>query len=219
MGKKLPVSKTGYREYSLEEMKKRARSFYEEMSLRRSVRKFSNRPVPRSIIEDCIRTACTAPSGANLQPWHFFAISDPEVKRKIRVEAEKSEDRFYKKEASKAQLEKLAPLGTTSRKPFLEDAPYLIAVFTKSKPKSGSKNNYYIEESVGIATGMLVTAIHHAGLASLCYTPSDMTFLNGILKLPSYARAFLILIVGYPDPGATVPGIGRKPLEEVVNFI
>jgi iodotyrosine deiodinase len=216
---KVRFSATGYREHPIEEMKKRAHEFYEEMRLRRSVRKFSNRPVPKSIIENCLRAACTAPSGANLQPWHFYVVSDPEMKKKIRSGAENGETKFYQKDASKAQLEKLAPLGTTAKKPFLEDAPYLIVVFAKFPPGSGGKNDYYIEESVGVATGVLITAIHHAGLASLCYTPSNSLFLNEILKLPSHTSAFLILAVGYPDPDATVPGLEKKPFGEVVTFI
>jgi len=219
MTEKYQHSHQGYQEYQPEEMKKRARTFYEEMSLRRSVRKFSKRSVPAGIIEDCIRTAATAPSGANLQPWHFSVISDPEIKKNIREEAEKIEESFYKREASKAQLEKLAPLGTTPKKLFLEEAPYLIAVFLKKGQKSERRNQYYIEESVGIATGFLIAALHHAGLASLCYTPNDMKFLNRILKLPSYFKPFLIIVVGYPSPDAALPAIKKKPFGEVASFI
>jgi iodotyrosine deiodinase len=219
MGGKVRFSATGYREYPIEEMKKRAHDFYEEMRLRRSVRQFSKRPVSKRIIEDCLRAACTAPSGANLQPWHFYVVSDPEMKKKIRSGAEKGETKFYQKDASKAQLEKLSSLGTTAIKPFLEAAPYLIAVFAEFPPGSGEKNDYYIEESVGVATGVLITAIHHAGLASLCYTPSNSLFLNEIFKLPSHSRAFLILVVGYPDPDSTVPGLEKKSFKEVVTFI
>ncbi|HEY5729396.1 MAG TPA: nitroreductase family protein, partial [Anaerolineales bacterium] len=180
-----------YIEYPLEEMKERATSFRKQMQRRRTVRHFSDRPVPREIIEECLLTAGTAPNGANLQPWHFVVVSDPKVKHEIRVAAEEEEKDFYNRRAPEEWLEALAPLGTDERKPFLETAPYLIAIFGKTHsdlPDGRRVKNYYVNESVGIATGMLITAIHNAGLVSLTHTPSPMGFLNQILNVPSDAR-------------------------------
>ena len=213
---------TGYREYSPEEMRRRAAEFYVEMKRRRTVRHFSDRPVPREVIENCLRAAGTAPSGANMQPWHFVAVSDPVIKRKIREGAEAEEREFYHERAPQEWLEALAPLGTDEHKPFLETAPYLIVIFAQSfglLPDGRKVKHYYAQESVGIATGMLIAAIHHAGLASLTHTPSPMGFLNDILGRPSHERPFLILVVGYPAPEATVPLIGKKPLEEIATFL
>jgi iodotyrosine deiodinase len=168
MTKSKLIAYSTYREYPLEEMRERARSFREEMGRRRTIRTFSNRPVPLEIIEECLRTAGTAPNGANMQPWHFVVVSNPGVKKQIREGAEVEEREFYERRASKEWLEALAPLGTDWRKPFLEEAPYLIVFFGLSitiLPNGEKRKNYYVTESVGIATGMLITALHHAGLA------------------------------------------------------
>jgi len=211
-----------YPEYPLDELRKRAADFYTELRRRRSVRDFSDRPVPRDVIENCLRVAGTAPSGANMQPWHFVVISDPEVKRSIRAAAEKEERALYTERASPEWLAALAPLGTDWHKPFLETAPYLIAIFAESYGKSadgGRVKHYYVQESVGIATGMLITAVHHAGLASLTYTPNPMSFLNEILVRPANERPFLILVVGYPAEDARVPAIKKKSLHEYTSFM
>jgi nitroreductase len=203
-------------------MVRRAAAFYEDLSRRRTVREFSSRPVPRRVIEDCIRAAGTAPNGANMQPWHFVAVSDPEIKRQIRVEAEVEEIEFYQHRAPKEWLDALAPLGTDEHKPFLETAPYLIAVFAQSYgvlPDGRKVKHYYAQESVGIATGFLISAVHHAGLVSLTHTPSPMAFLNTLLGRPAHERPFLVLVVGYPAEDATVPAIGKKPLEEIATFV
>ena len=213
---------TTYREFSAEEMKVRARSFRDEMLRRRTVRQFSSRPVPREVIEDCLHTAGSAPSGANLQPWHFVVVTDAERKRRIREAAEKEEHIFYHQRAPKEWLEALAPLGTDEHKPYLEAAPYLIAVFaqTYGVTAGGKKvKNYYVMESVGIATGMLISAVHMAGLVSLTHTPSPMGFLNSILGRPAQEKAFLLLVVGYPAADAVVPKISKKALAEIVTFV
>jgi len=211
-----------YREYPAEEMKQRAASFRKEMQRRRTVRYFSDRLVPREIIEDCLLTAGSAPSGANMQPWHFVVVDDPAIKKKIRAAAEKEEREFYHGRAPQEWLEALAPLGTDEHKPYLETAPYLIVVFAQSYgvlPDQRRVKNYYVTESAGIATGMLITAIHHAGLVSLTHTPSPMGFLNKILGRPENERAFLILVVGYPAEDAVVPDIGKKSLREIATFV
>jgi nitroreductase len=203
-------------------MSRRAAEFRSEMSRRRTVRHYSDRPVPREIIEDCVRAAGSAPSGANRQPWHFVVVSDPGIKRAIRQAAEEEERAFYEGRAGDEWLEALEPLGTDASKPFLETAPYLIAVFAESYgllPDGRRVKNYYSQESVGIATGVLITAIHNAGLASLTHTPSPMGFLNRILRRPYNERPFLVLVVGYPADDARVPLISRKSLEEVASFI
>jgi nitroreductase len=210
-----------YREYPQGEMIRRAAEFYDDLRRRRTVRDFAERPVPREIIEDCLRAAGTAPSGANLQPWHFVAVSDPGIKARIRVAAEKEEREFYGGRAPQEWLDALAPLGTRPEKPFLETAPYLIAIFVQRYGLEGDGaqvKHYYAMESVGIATGMLITAIHHAGLASLTHTPSPMKFLNDILERPENERPFLLLVVGYPAPDAKVPEISRKDLNEITTF-
>lgn len=212
---------SGWREYTPEEMEKRAARFYHDMKRRRSVRHFSDRPVPRAVIEGCLRAAGTAPSGANLQPWHFVAVSDREIKRTIRAAAEEEERAFYRERAPQAWLEVLAPLGTGEQKSFLDEAPWLIAVFVE-RWAPGSQGDrakrYYATESVGIATGVLITAVHNAGLVSLTHTPSPMGFLNEILGRPENEQPFLILVVGYPAEDAEVPVIGRKSLEEIATF-
>jgi len=211
-----------YKEYPVEEMKQRTTAFYRDIKQRRSVREFSDRQVPREIIEDCLRAAGTSPSGANMQPWFFAVVSDPAVKRQIRKAAEEKEREFYKKRAPQKWLDALKPLGTDAHKPFLETAPYLIVIFSQRYgllPDGNTKKHYYVTESVGIATGILITAIHNAGLVSLTYTPSPMTFLNKILGRPANERPFLILVVGYPAENATVPEISKKSLKEISEFI
>ena len=182
------------------------------------MRQFSNRPVPREIIEQCIRAAATAPSGANLQPWHFVVVTDPFLKSQIRVAAEREEREFYQRRAPKEWLEALAQIGTDEHKPFLEAAPYLIAIFVErygQRPDGRQVKHYYPAESVGIATGILISAIQHVGLVSLTHTPSPMKFLNEILKRPSNESCFLLLVVGYPAEDAVVPVITKKRFEDV----
>jgi nitroreductase len=203
-------------------MRRRAAEVLADLRRRRTVRHFSDRPVDRAIIEDCLLAAGTAPSGANLQPWHFVVVSDPALKRQIREGAEKEEREFYGGRAPQEWLDALAPLGTDEHKPFLETAPYLIAIFAQSYgvlPDGRKVKNYYVQESVGIATGMLITALHHAGLASLTHTPSPMGFLNVILQRPANERPFLLLVVGHPAADAQVPDIGKKALAEIATFL
>lgn len=205
-----------------DEMIRRAEAFREEMARRRSVRDFSDRPVPRQVIARAVRAAATAPSGANRQPWHFAVVSDPGVKSRIREAAEAEERKFYEERATDEWLEALEALGTGPEKPFLEEAPYLIAVFARSYDvdEAGDKvKNYYVQESVGIATGILITALHHSGLATLTHTPSPMGFLNDVLGRPDNERPFLLLVVGYPAADAEVPDIGRKPPGEICSWI
>ena len=211
-----------YQEYPIEEMRERVEAFYENIDRRRTVREFSDRPVPRDIIETALKAGNTAPSGANLQPWHFVVVSGAETKQKIRDAAEVEEREFYEHRASKEWLDALAPLGTDSDKPFLETAPYLIAVFLQKFGflEDGRKvKHYYPTESTGIASGMLITALHTAGLAALTHTPSPMRFLNEILGRPKTERPFLLLVVGYPADDAEVPDIGRKTIDEFASFI
>jgi nitroreductase len=203
-------------------MKQRAMEFRQHMQRRRTVRHFSERPVPREIIEECILTAGSAPNGANLQPWHFVVVSDPKVKREIRIAAEEEEDEFYHRRAPQEWLDALAAIGTDEHKPFLETAPYLIVIFGKNHsqlPDGRRVKNYYVHESVGIATGFLIAAVHNAGLVSLTHTPSPMGFLNTILQVPPDEKPFLILVVGYPEENAQVPNIKKKSLEEITTFI
>ena len=213
---------TGYAPRTDDDILARARAFYERMRTRRSVRAFSDRPVPRDVIEACLRTAGTAPNGANLQPWHFAVVTDAGLKRRIRVEAEREEQEFYQRRAPEAWLEALAPLGTDASKPFLEDAPVLIGIFAQPyrvMPDGEKRMHYYAGESVGIATGLLVAALHEAGLVCLTHTPSPMGFLNELLGRPPHERPFLLLVVGHPADDARVPRIGRKPLEEIATFL
>jgi nitroreductase len=205
-----------------EEMIARSKEFLIRMKQRRSCRQFSNRPVPWGIIENCIRSAATAPSGANMQPWHFSVVSDPEVKHRIRIDAEKEEREFYSKRAPQEWLDALGPLGTDANKPFLESAPYLIVIFSQSYTLTAQGNkvkNYYVSESVGIAAGILITALHQSGLATLTHTPSPMRFLNQILNRPQNELPFLILVVGYPAEEAEVPKITKKPFDEITDVI
>jgi nitroreductase len=211
-----------YMELPHEEMIRRSAAFYADIRRRRTVRNFSERPVPREIIENCLLAAGTAPSGANIQPWYFVAVSDPETKRVIRLAAEEEEKEFYSRRAPRTWLETLEPFGVNWQKPYLETAPYLIAIFAQSigiEEGGERKKHYYVQESVGIATGILITAVHQAGLVSLTHTPSPMNFLNKILGRPTSERPFLLLIVGYPGDGALVPDITKKSLDEIATFI
>ena len=178
--------------------------------------------MPREIIEDCVRGAGTAPSGANLQPWQFVVVADPAVKRQIRLAAEEREREFHERQVTQEWRDALAPLGVGPEKPFLETAPYLICVFVQLQgvtPDGAVRKHYYARESVGIATGILVAAIHNAGLACLPYTPSRMGFLNEILDRPGNERPFLILVTGHPADNATVPDQARKPLDDIATFV
>jgi iodotyrosine deiodinase len=211
-----------YREYPVEEMQRRAADFHAEMKRRRTVRTFADRPVPASIIKECILAACRAPSGANHQPWTFVAVSDPAVKTKIRAVSEKVEQEFYSGRATRQWVQSLNHLGTNRHKPFLETASYLIVIFAQRHgylPNGEKKKHYYVQESVGIATGMLITALHHTGLATLTYTPAKMGFLNRILSRPSNEKPFMILVTGYPEKDTMVPAITKKVLEEVAVFL
>lgn len=211
-----------FQEFAPDEMQKRAQSFYQEMARRRTVREFSNRAVPRAIVENALRAAGTAPSGANQQPWHFVVVTRPELKTKIRAAAEQEEREFYAARAPQNWLDALAPLGTDAHKPFLETAPYLIAIFAASYgilPGGRRVKHYYVNESVGIATGFLITALHHAGLATLTHTPSPMNFLNEILGRPANERPFLLLVTGYPAENCRVPDISKKSLDEISTWL
>lgn len=212
----------GFVEYEPDEMQRRAREYCEEMSRRRTVRDFSDRPVPAGVIEHCLRAAASAPSGANMQPWHFCVIEDAKIKSRIRVAAEEEERHFYEHRATAEWLAALEPLGTDSDKPFLEIAPYLIAVFSQRwgyLPDGRKVKHYYPTESAGLACGLLIGALHHAGLATLTHTPSPMGFLNEILGRPKNERPFLLLVTGYPADDARVPDIARLPLEETVSWL
>jgi len=216
----IPLSE--YEELPVEEMKRRASELYRQLRKRRTVREFSDRPVPREILEQCLLTAGAAPSGANQQPWHFVVVSDPALKKRIREAAEAEEREFYGGRAPDDWLEALSHLGTDEHKPFLEVGPYLIVIFAQNHgvhPDGSKVKHYYVTESVGIATGMLIAALHNAGLVSLTHTPSPMGFLNEILGRPSHERPFLILVVGYPKEGARVPKITKKELPEMATFL
>ena len=211
-----------FRRHSEEEMLSRADGYYQLMKRRRSIRDFSSEAVPRQLIEQCLLTAGTAASGANCQPWHFAVVQTPELKQQIRVEAEKEERAFYEERATQAWLDDLAPLGTDANKPFLETAPYLIGVFQQRfgvSPDGEKQKHYYATESVGLATGLLISALHQAGLACLTHTPSPMKFLNELMDRPRSERPFLLLVVGYPAPGAEVPDISKKRLDEISSFL
>jgi len=211
-----------YTEYTPEEMKQRSASFLDDVRRRRSIRDFSDRPVPAEVINDCILAAGSAPSGANRQPWHFVVVCDNHIKSQIRQAAENVERELYGKRASEQWLNALAPLKTNPDKPFLETAPCLIAIFAERYKllQDGTKElNYYVNESVGIATGVLITAIHNAGLVCLPYTPSPMRFLNTILKRPENERPFMVLVVGYPADGATAPKLDKKMLEQISTLV
>ncbi len=202
-------------------MLERARHFSAELRRRRTVRDFSTDPVPRSVIEPCLLAAGSAPNGANLQPWHFVAVSDPAVKREIRIAAEEEERAFYAERATPEWLDDLSALGTDAQKPFLEAAPWLIAIFAqrwRAMPDDTRRVNYYVPESVGIATGFLIAALHHAGLATLTHTPSPMGFLTDVLARPASEKPYLLLVVGYPAADARVPTITKKSLDEIATF-
>jgi iodotyrosine deiodinase len=216
------VRLTGFEAYAEDEMLRRAREFYEEADRRRTVRQFSDRPFPIEVVEDCLRAAGTAPSGAHRQPWHFAVVSESALKTRIREAAEAEEREFYGRRAPQDWLDALAPLGTDENKPFLETAPFLIVIFARiyGMDAAGEREkNYYVQESVGIATGMLISALHHSGVACLTHTPSPMGFLNELLGRPSNERPFLLLVVGYPAPEAVVPDLERKPLDDIASFM
>lgn len=223
----LPLS---FERLAPEEARRRSEEFLSRIRTRRSVRHFSDEPVPIALVESAIRAAASAPSGANRQPWRFVVVSDPEVKREIRIAAEAEEKESYERRMPPEWLEALAPLGTDWHKPFLETAPYLIAVFRmdwEPDPPAGGvadgtlvkRKNYYVTESVGLACGFLLASLHLSGLATLTHTPSPMGFLNEILGRPTHEKPFLLIPVGMPAPDATVPDIPKKPLEEVWVWI
>ncbi|MCK9996648.1 MAG: nitroreductase family protein [Candidatus Krumholzibacteria bacterium] len=203
------------------EMLARAKTFHELVTRRRTVRDFSDRPVPREIIAACVQAAGQAPSGANMQPWHFEVVGDPVIKKQIRLAAEEEEQQFYEGRASEEWLDVLAPLGTDAEKPFLETAPWLIVIFEQRyglDPDGEKIRYYYTKESVGLASGFLIAALHNAGLASLTHTPSPMGFLNRILERPGSEKPFLLLVTGYPAEGAVVPDITRKEPGEFIHY-
>lgn len=211
-------------EYSEAEMLNRAQHNYQQIRRRHSIRKFSDRSVPKAIIEQCILAAGTAPNGANHQPWHFVAINSPQVKAQIRHEAEALEQAFYAGRAGEEWLDALKPLGTNADKPYLEHAPWLIAIFSKKRneEEGEQKTNYYVHESVGIATGFLIQALHHAGLATLTHTPKPMSFLSKVCgRDKSNERPYMLIIAGYPSEDATVPehALQKKSLDEIASFL
>ncbi len=206
------------------EMISRSAEFYDGIKKRHSTREFSDKPVPRDVIENCLKAAGTAPSGANHQPWHFCVVENPEIKAKIRVAAEEEEEAFYNGRAAEEWLAALAPLGTDTQKPFLETAPYLIVIFAERfgvNEEGETYKNYYVNESTGIATGFLINALHSAGLAKLTHTPNPMKFLNEICGRPDNEKAYLILVVGHPAEDAVVPkkSMIKKPLTEMSSFL
>ncbi|NQV72533.1 nitroreductase family protein [bacterium] len=207
---------------SAEEAVGRSKSIHELLDGRRTIRDFSTQEVPLEVIQNCILAASTAPSGAHKQPWHFAVVSDPSKKKLIREAAEQEEREFYSGKAPEEWIEALRPFGTDENKPFLELAPYLIGIFARNYEleKDGSRSkNYYVSESVGIATGMLISALHQAGLSTLTHTPSPMGFLNEIMDRPSHERALILLVVGYPAKNASVPVLKRKTLSEIASFL
>ncbi|WP_334050734.1 nitroreductase family protein [Alteromonas gracilis] len=215
---------TDFIEYPEDSMLARSADFLKNMQRRHSIRHFSDRPVDKTIIENCILTAGTAPSGANHQPWHFTAIQSAHVKQQIREQAEAHEQGFYNGRAGQQWLDDLKPLGTDASKPYLETAPWLIAVFSQKfgETKAGEKSqNYYVHESVGISVGMLITSLHNAGLATLTHTPKPMNFLTEICQRPDNERAYMLIIAGYPAPNATIPAHAqqKKSLSEISSFL
>ena len=208
-------------ELPTDEMLSRARTFYDQMDTRRTTRHFSNREVPRELIELAIKTASTAPSGAHLQPWTFVAISNPEVKTQIREAAEAEERKTYSERMPEAWAEVLRPLGTDHVKEHLSDAPWIVVVFRQSKRQRDNGEwgpTYYAQESCGIAAGLFIAAIHNMGLTTLTHTPSPMGFLRDILNRPEHEHAMLVMPVGYPDEDAKVPNLDRKPLGKISKF-
>jgi len=225
MKKHASIPLSDFNEYPTEEMIERSLTFYRDIKRRHSIRSFSNRSVPREIIENCIRAAGTAPSGANHQPWHFVAISSSEVKKAVREKAELEERAFYNdKKGGEVWLNALEPLGTDADKPYLETAPWLIAIFAQRRGGvsiEDQNKNYYVPESVGIATGFLINALHSCGLATLTHTPNPMKFLNEVCHRDPAERAFLLLVTGYPSENATVPvhALIKKSLEDIATFL
>ncbi|NCP63410.1 MAG: nitroreductase family protein [Paraglaciecola sp.] len=218
------VALTDFIEYPPQEMLERSVQFYEQIKRRHSIRQFSDRPVDRQIIENCIKAAGTAPNGANHQPWHFVAIQSAAVKKQVREQAEAHEQGFYAGRAGDEWLTALKPLGTDAHKPYLENAPWLIAIFSQKTMGTDSdkqQNNYYVHESVGIATGFLIQALHHAGLVTLTHTPKPMSFLSKICQRPDNERPFMLLVVGYPATNATLPvhALNKKPLNEILTVM
>ncbi|GAA0858950.1 nitroreductase family protein [Aliiglaciecola litoralis] len=218
------VALTDYIEYPEADMLSRSEAFYADIKRRHSIRQFSDRPVAKEIIENCIKAAGTAPNGANHQPWHFVAIHSPEVKKQVREQAELHEQGFYAGRAGEEWLDALKPLGTDADKPYLEHAPWLIAIFSQKKGgiKEGEKQtNYYVHESVGIATGFLITALHNAGLATLTHTPKPMSFLSKICNRPDDERPYMLLIAGYPAEDASIPkhALTKKPFDQICSFL
>ncbi|MBO6891932.1 MAG: nitroreductase family protein [Roseibium sp.] len=217
-----PLPLPDRRDISDSEMQARAEAFLDDVRTRHTVRDFSDRPVDQSLIETCIRAAGTAPSGANHQPWHFVAISKASLKRRIREAAEEEERKFYAGGAGDEWIRALEPIGTNAHKPHLEDAPWLIVIFAQrwGTYEDGTRyKHYYVPESVGIATGLLITALHHAGLSTLTHTPNPMRFLNEILERPEAEKPVMILAVGHPAENATVPAVAKlkKPLEDILT--
>jgi iodotyrosine deiodinase len=213
-----------FQKYPESEMRSRARLLCADLQRRHTIRSFSDQAVSQDIIETCIQAAGTAPSGANHQPWFFACVSSPALKAKIRLAAEEEERAFYAGKAGVDWLEALAPLGTDASKPYLEIAPWLIVIFAQRRsiaPDGVERKNYYIHESVGIATGMLITALHTAGLATLTHTPNPMSFLNNLCGRPETEKPFLILVAGYPAQDATVPthALKKKSLDEIASFL
>ena len=218
----MSFKKLQFQKITFEEMDYNANQFFQKVSSRRSVRDFSSDDFPIDIIKNCIKSASTAPSGANKQPWHFVIVKDPIIKRKIRKAAEIEEKEFYGGRAPKEWLDDLNQFGTDWNKPFLEEAPYLIVIFSKKfdiNDDGTNKKNYYVSESVGIASGLLLTALHNAGLVTLTHTPSPMTFLSEILKRPSSDKPYLIIPVGFPSENAEVPNIKKKTFKEICTIL
>jgi nitroreductase len=211
-----------FAKYSRSEMIKRSKKYLKQIQQRRTVREFSKEQVPLDVLKNCLLAAGSAPSGANRQPWHFVIVSDPDIKKRIRISAEKEEKEFYSHRAPIAWLKDLEPLGTDENKPFLEIAPHLIVIFQKkyTVKESGKKHiNYYAPESVGIATGILISALHFSGVATLTHTPSPMKFLNKILDRPASEKPYLILVTGYPSKNAVIPDIKKYTLDKITTFV
>ena len=218
----MPYKKINFSKISTDEMNLRSKSLLHQIQQRRSVRDFSSQNVPIEVVKNCIKTAASAPSGANKQPWHFSLVQDKKIKKEIRVAAESEEKQFYEHRASKEWLEDLNQFGTDWKKPFLETAPFLIIIFSQVFEKNAdgeNRKNYYVNESVGIAAGFLLAALHNAGLATLTHTPSPMNFLAKILKRPDNERAYLLIPVGYPSKNAKVPIISKKPFSKIYTKI
>jgi nitroreductase len=215
MSDEFPTIPLDFERLPEERMRDRARAFFERMNRRRSVRAFSDEPIPMDVVREAVKTASTAPSGANKQPWTFVVVTEPELKSRIREAAEEEEQRFYEERATDEWLEDLAHLGTDDEKPYIEAAPALIAVFAQRRAPDGG-GHYYMKESVGLACGLLIAALHNAGLATLTHTPSPMNFLAEILDRPDNEKAYLLMPVGYPAEGCEVPDIDRKSLDDVL---